>query len=448
MELATINISDIEVGERFRVDIGNLKELMVSIQEEGLIQPIAVARQTEHKYKLLAGGRRLRACQELKMESIPARIYPKELSELDSRSVELAENIYRKSLRWSEESKLKAEIHRLQIAKHGEKISKNPDDTGWTKEQTGKIFGIGASSISVDLALAAALKTFPQLADAKTKKDAIKFLEKTSTDYTRAQKAREIEHRDAKTPEDTVRERIAASYILKDTLLGMSDIPDNSVDFIDADPPYAVGKEGSGLHGIKKTSGGGLSGTEEYTEVIDHTEYPKLLKSWYKECGRILSDTGWMIVWFGPQWFDQTLGAIRFGGIQTRHMPCIWAKGGGQTNVPQIYLASGYEPFFYGHGGRGNIIKQGRDNVFSFKPVTPTGKIHPTEKPVELMQEILATFVEPGSRVFVPFLGSGNTLLAANNLGMSGFGFDLSKNYRDAFVVRVYEGKPRNYRSY
>ena len=65
-----------------------------------------------------------------------------------------------------------------------------------------------------------------------------------------------------------------------------------------------------------------------------------------------------------------------------------------------------------------------------------------------MITEVLHTFGIEGSRVLVPFLGSGNTLLAASNLQMSGFGFELTKEYKDSFIMKVNEGEPGMYNSY
>ena len=54
-----------------------------------------------------------------------------------------------------------------------------------------------------------------------------------------------------------------------------------------------------------------------------------------------------------------------------------------------------------------------------------------------MIEEVLTTFAYPGSHILVPFAGSGNTLLAAHNLNMRSVGFDLSKEYRDAYTLRV-----------
>ena len=64
-----------------------------------------------------------------------------------------------------------------------------------------------------------------------------------------------------------------------------------------------------------------------------------------------------------------------------------------------------------------------------------------------MLQDILSVFAWPGARVLVPFLGSGNTLLAAANLNLNGFGFDLSKTYKEGFTLRVNEGTPGLYSS-
>jgi DNA modification methylase len=62
--------------------------------------------------------------------------------------------------------------------------------------------------------------------------------------------------------------------------------------------------------------------------------------------------------------------------------------------------------------------------------------------------EVLQTFALPGSKVIVPFLGSGNTILAAENCGMQALGWDLSQQYKDSFTVRVHKGKPGEFTSF
>ncbi len=57
------------------------------------------------------------------------------------------------------------------------------------------------------------------------------------------------------------------------------------------------------------------------------------------------------------------------------------------------------------------------------------GNTHPTVKPVALMEYLVGLTTRPGGTVLDPFCGSGTTLVAAANLGMSGIGLDENDEY-------------------
>lgn len=78
-----------------------LNELAESIRSEGLLQPIVV-RKTGEKFQLIAGERRWRAFQVLKIKSIPARIV--EASNASSAALGLIENLQREGLNPIEEA--------------------------------------------------------------------------------------------------------------------------------------------------------------------------------------------------------------------------------------------------------------------------------------------------------------------------------------------------------
>lgn len=80
---------------------GSLRELADSILAEGLLQPIVVRRK-EDRFELIAGERRWRACQLLKLKGIPARVL--EASETSSAVLSLIENLQREDLNPIEEA--------------------------------------------------------------------------------------------------------------------------------------------------------------------------------------------------------------------------------------------------------------------------------------------------------------------------------------------------------
>lgn len=56
-------------------------------------------------------------------------------------------------------------------------------------------------------------------------------------------------------------------------------------------------------------------------------------------------------------------------------------------------------------------------------------KIHPTQKPVKVLERLIEIFTDPGDVVIDPCCGSGATLRAAKNLGRSAYGFEIDKNF-------------------
>lgn len=72
-----------------------IRELAESIRSEGLLQPILVREQGD-RFQLIAGERRWRACRELKMKAIPARVI--EAGDASSAAMSLIENLQREDL--------------------------------------------------------------------------------------------------------------------------------------------------------------------------------------------------------------------------------------------------------------------------------------------------------------------------------------------------------------
>ena len=59
-------------------------------------------------------------------------------------------------------------------------------------------------------------------------------------------------------------------------------------------------------------------------------------------------------------------------------------------------------------------------------------KIHPTQKPIKLLEKLISIFTDEGDVVIDPVAGSGTTIIAANNLGRRGYGFEIKKDFYKA----------------
>jgi len=72
-------------------------------------------------------------------------------------------------------------------------------------------------------------------------------------------------------------------------------------------------------------------------------------------------------------------------------------------------------------------------NCFDWVRDTRTAHIHPTQKPVPLLEQLIDIFTDKGDVVIDPCAGSGTTLLAAANLERKAYGFEVNKKfYNDA----------------
>lgn len=56
-------------------------------------------------------------------------------------------------------------------------------------------------------------------------------------------------------------------------------------------------------------------------------------------------------------------------------------------------------------------------------------KIHPAQKPVKVIKQLIEIFTDPGDVVIDPCCGSGSTLRAAAELGRSAFGFEIDRTF-------------------
>ena len=80
-----------------------ITELAASIRISGLIQPLAVRKTIRGEYELIAGERRLRACRELNMETVPCVVL-RPADEKQAAMLTLIENVQRRDLSCFEEA--------------------------------------------------------------------------------------------------------------------------------------------------------------------------------------------------------------------------------------------------------------------------------------------------------------------------------------------------------
>jgi site-specific DNA-methyltransferase (adenine-specific) len=82
-----------------------------------------------------------------------------------------------------------------------------------------------------------------------------------------------------------------------------------------------------------------------------------------------------------------------------------------------------------------NVMDWEDDKDFLYK------KIHPTQKPVKLLERLIEIFTDEGDVVIDPVAGSGSTLVASDNLNRKSFGFEIKKDFFKSATKWIEENK-------
>lgn len=164
-----------------------------------------------------------------------------------------------------------------------------------------------------------------------------------------------------------------------DCLEGLKDIPDKSVDLIVTDPPYFLSMGHAGDKENAKSLG--LSSNRTFNDLaICKPFYSQL----FQEYRRVLKDDG--SFYFFTDW-----------------RMAAFSSGAKSTN------------------GK---------------------KVHPTQKPWELIAKAIEDATEPGAVVLDTFMGSGTTAVACLKTGRNYIGFELDEKYHAIAMQRIAEETP------
>jgi len=82
-------------------------------------------------------------------------------------------------------------------------------------------------------------------------------------------------------------------------------------------------------------------------------------------------------------------------------------------------------------------------NCFDWIKDNESPKIHPTQKPIGIIEKLIKTFSDEGDVVIDPVSGSGVTLVAADNCKRRGYGFEIKKIFFNPATQWISENKQK-----
>jgi len=195
-------------------------------------------------------------------------------------------------------------------------------------------------------------------------------------------------------------------------------------DMIFTDPPYNVAYVG---------------GTEEQmtikNDAMSAEDYEKFMDEFFARYRQSIKPAASMYVCHASAWQLETELSIRRAGFEVRN-PIIWAKNCGAFGFARYKFQ--HEPIFYCHiAGQSDAWYGDLTQTTVWNEKKPAAnRLHPTMKPVEIVERALVNSSKAGDLVLDLFMGSGTTLIACHKNNRISYGMELDPVYVDVIIDR------------
>ena len=201
-----------------------------------------------------------------------------------------------------------------------------------------------------------------------------------------------------------------------DCIEKLKELPDNSVDAIVTDPPYGINMTYDGFGGSKNAEKTKYVNVEDWDNKTPDREV-------FKEILRVAKK----VFIFGGNYFTDKLPVSKCW--------LCWDKRCGIT--PERTYAD-CELIWSSENSPARIIRFVWDGfIQDSKNKIREKRYHPTQKPIEVIRQIIDRFSDNGFKIFDPFAGSGSHLLASKQKGFDFVGCEINKEYVDIINERL-----------
>lgn len=243
--------------------------------------------------------------------------------------------------------------------------------------------------------------------------------------------------------------------ILGDMFSLCNDFPDNSVDLVITDPPFYIMNK-KNLKFKNRTDiiqNANFDSFNSYSDFLDFTQ------KWMALVYTKMKENSSAYIFFGAQYISDLLRIcenlnMQYKGIlvwhKTNPVPKIRKSGFLSSTELLLFMVKGKPTFnFLGQNKMHNFIEtpivQRPERLVDYS-IQKRGKhptLHPTQKPLKLLEHLITISSNENDVVFDPFAGTGTINVACKKLLRNCVSFEINPKYFEAAQKRLMESKPK-----
>ncbi len=210
--------------------------------------------------------------------------------------------------------------------------------------------------------------------------------------------------------------------LLGDSIETLPNLQKKSFDLLLSDPPYGMDFK-SGWNDKEKIANDKIEDTITLFENV------------LKECVPLLKDDAHFYL-FGNIDFLPEIKPIIEKYLNLKNI-LIWDRKVIGMGDLKTYGFS-YDIVYFGYNKKWKDLNGTRDrDILQFNRVTPAANIHPTEKPIDLLEYLIKKSTKENDNILDPFAGGGSTLLACKNTNRLATGIEIEEKYYNLVKSKI-----------
>jgi site-specific DNA-methyltransferase (adenine-specific) len=211
---------------------------------------------------------------------------------------------------------------------------------------------------------------------------------------------------------------------------GLKLIANNSIDLVVTDPPYKTITGGDSDGANSERPKGMLGGNRK---LFKHQNNIKI-SDWIPELYRVLKEGTHCYIFTNVLNLNEMLNESQKAGFKLHNL-LVWEKN---NCTPSQFYMKNCEYVLFLRKGKAKWVNNigGSKTVHKFNNIIGK-KLHPTEKPVELLKYYILNSSNTNDLVFDPFIGSGSLAQACIEADRNFLGFEIDEEYYNIATNRI-----------